>query len=220
VVDATPWHEPFAELAAGYALDALDPAEKERFASHLRACDRCQEAVADFTEIAAGLAGSRSDLAGQRRRRNLRLILAVAAAAVLICGGVIWAAWPGAGSSSPPTVSCVRTGRCHEVTLARTGSRVIVAKMIVSGRTVWLVPGDLPPNRSGRRIYVLWQLTAGHSPRAVGGFDVRGDRQRPVRVGLLAAGAGRTGAFAVTLEAGRAVPQAPSNPVAAGPVPS
>jgi anti-sigma factor RsiW len=44
------------ELSAAYALDALDPAEREEFERHLAGCERCREDVASFTETAAALA--------------------------------------------------------------------------------------------------------------------------------------------------------------------
>jgi anti-sigma factor RsiW len=44
------------ELTAGYALDALDPAEREAFEAHLESCERCQEELASFWEVTGGLA--------------------------------------------------------------------------------------------------------------------------------------------------------------------
>jgi len=55
VTDTTREHAHFDELAAGYALHALDPADEQQFLAHLAACPRCREAVSDFTEVAAAL---------------------------------------------------------------------------------------------------------------------------------------------------------------------
>lgn len=44
------------ELTAGYALDALDPAEREEYERHLAGCDRCQEDLASFWEVTGALA--------------------------------------------------------------------------------------------------------------------------------------------------------------------
>lgn len=44
------------ELTAGYALDALDPAEREAFEAHLEDCQPCQEELTSFWEITGGLA--------------------------------------------------------------------------------------------------------------------------------------------------------------------
>ena len=43
-------------LSAAYALDALDPAEREAFEQHLARCAECREAVAAFQDVAADLA--------------------------------------------------------------------------------------------------------------------------------------------------------------------
>jgi len=44
------------ELTAGYALDALDPAERDEYERHLAGCDRCQEKLASFWEVTSSLA--------------------------------------------------------------------------------------------------------------------------------------------------------------------
>ena len=44
------------ELTAGYALDALDPAEREEYERHLAGCERCQEELASFWEVTGALA--------------------------------------------------------------------------------------------------------------------------------------------------------------------
>jgi len=44
------------ELTAGYALDALDPAEREAFERHLAGCEQCQEELATFWEVTSALA--------------------------------------------------------------------------------------------------------------------------------------------------------------------
>ncbi|MFF8810005.1 anti-sigma factor [Streptomyces omiyaensis] len=45
-------------LAAAYALDALEPAEREDFAAHLSHCEDCRTEVAEFEATAARLAGA------------------------------------------------------------------------------------------------------------------------------------------------------------------
>ncbi|WP_327739132.1 anti-sigma factor [Streptomyces nojiriensis] len=45
-------------LAAPYALDALDPAERAEFDAHLAGCEGCRQDVADFLATAARLAAS------------------------------------------------------------------------------------------------------------------------------------------------------------------
>ncbi len=44
------------ELTAGYALDALDPEERDAYEAHLPQCERCQDELAAFSEVAGALA--------------------------------------------------------------------------------------------------------------------------------------------------------------------
>ncbi len=49
-------HEPFSELAAAYALGALDGDERSRFEAHLRAgCRECETALVDYGETLAAV---------------------------------------------------------------------------------------------------------------------------------------------------------------------
>jgi hypothetical protein len=49
-------HERFEELAAGHALDALEPGDEQAFLAHLPSCAACERAVAEHRETAAHLA--------------------------------------------------------------------------------------------------------------------------------------------------------------------
>ena len=44
------------ELTAGYALDALDPGDRERFEEHLATCEQCREELQGFWGVAGSLA--------------------------------------------------------------------------------------------------------------------------------------------------------------------
>jgi anti-sigma-K factor RskA len=44
------------ELTAGYALDALDPGEHERYEEHLATCERCREELQGFWQATGALA--------------------------------------------------------------------------------------------------------------------------------------------------------------------
>jgi hypothetical protein len=46
-------HEELQELTGAYALDALEPDERELFELHLLDCPRCRAEVADYREVAA-----------------------------------------------------------------------------------------------------------------------------------------------------------------------
>ncbi len=52
----SPAHAEFEELAAGYALDALEPEEEDRFLAHLPGCGRCGVALTQHLAVAAQLA--------------------------------------------------------------------------------------------------------------------------------------------------------------------
>lgn len=49
-------HAPFYELVAGLALDALEPADEELIAEHLRSCGECQDLLVELQQTAADLA--------------------------------------------------------------------------------------------------------------------------------------------------------------------
>ena len=49
-------HDEVAELLGAYALDAVDPDEREAIEAHLAQCPRCAAEVADHREVAAMLA--------------------------------------------------------------------------------------------------------------------------------------------------------------------
>jgi len=48
--------ETLHELTAAYALDALDPEERQAYEDHLASCSRCQGEVAELSSAAAALA--------------------------------------------------------------------------------------------------------------------------------------------------------------------
>lgn len=50
-----PGHEEFAELAAGWALHALEPDDESRFSAHLLGCSHCQRAVEGYEGALAEL---------------------------------------------------------------------------------------------------------------------------------------------------------------------
>jgi anti-sigma-K factor RskA len=159
-----------------------------------------------------------------RPRRPLRVAAAsVAAAAALIAGGATYAGLQGSGSvPQPPAAGCVLARTCREIVLTDARSHAPAARLIVADGTAWLVPSGLKSDNTAQQVYVLWQITGGHTPLAVGSFDVRGHHAggRPIRVGSLTVPYSGTWAFAVSLEHGRTIPAAPSHPVALGQVPS
>ncbi|MGI9008052.1 MAG: anti-sigma factor domain-containing protein, partial [Streptosporangiaceae bacterium] len=154
--------------------------------------------------------------ASRARPRRVRALLAVAAAALVAAGGIWAGVIRGPATSPPSSASCAAAGRCHQVvlTLAASGGRT--AKVRVRDGSVWLLPGKLPPDRTARQVYVLWQITGARSPKAVGSFDVSPGHRGPIRIGALPGAYSGTRAFAVSLEPGRAIPVRPSHLVAFG----
>jgi hypothetical protein len=76
-------HARLGELAAGYALHALDPQEEAEFLRHLPDCPECQDALAGYTEVTAALADSWPDSVPAEPDRQLgeRIAAAIAAEA-------------------------------------------------------------------------------------------------------------------------------------------
>ena len=56
-------HEEFAALAVAWAIDALEPADQERFEAHQAGCDDCERTVRDALEVAVELAYGVPDIA-------------------------------------------------------------------------------------------------------------------------------------------------------------
>ncbi|HEY2579801.1 MAG TPA: hypothetical protein VGI74_26110, partial [Streptosporangiaceae bacterium] len=57
MTDQAPDHDgQFEELAAGYALDALEPADEQTFLQHASDCPECTRMLASYREVAAAIA--------------------------------------------------------------------------------------------------------------------------------------------------------------------
>jgi anti-sigma-K factor RskA len=257
-----PGHAEFEELAAGYVLDALEPADERRFLQHATGCPQCQQVLAGFGEVAAALAdvappAEPSPQLGQRimavtqagaetggpggtrpaspapqpasppppvvprrprqpqRQRWVRWAAAVAAAAAIVAGGT-WAGLAASSGGPPsPLAACAKPHACPQVPLVAADTHREAAKVIVLGREAWVQSVAMAPTPAGH-IYVLWQLTAAHKPRAVGAFNIPAGGHGPIRVGNLAPSYPGTAGFAVSVERGRQIPAAPSKVVAAG----
>jgi hypothetical protein len=188
-----PAHEHWDELAAGYALDALEPAEEADLLLHLEDCEICRDALRDhqlvaaqlaalaedelaappWTDIRAGIVGTATttpahdvvSIADHREARSRRpLLLTAAAAAVVIVAGVVTAV---AVNTSGPSARDAALSACH----AQTGCHVIElsrgsherAVMIVRNGRARLLPTDLS-SPTGNRVYALWQLPRDGKP--------------------------------------------------------
>jgi anti-sigma factor RsiW len=102
------------ELTAGYALDALDPAERGRYEDHLPTCERCRDELEGFWLVSGALAraaggpppptslrdrildqarSERPNVVPLRRRFGMPAVSSVAAVAAVVAIGLgVWAA--------------------------------------------------------------------------------------------------------------------------------
>ncbi|HEY2575094.1 MAG TPA: anti-sigma factor, partial [Streptosporangiaceae bacterium] len=155
----------------------------------------------------------------RQRRRWLRPATAAAAAA-LIAGGGIWAglAASSGGSSQPTVANCQPQHGCFQTALSSVATHQPTAKVLVQGKTVWMVPTGIKADNTADQIYVLWQIVGKHL-HALGGFDIHpSGTGTEIEIGKLAAPYHGTTDFAISLEPGRTVPAAPTKVVALGAV--
>ncbi|MGH3273469.1 MAG: hypothetical protein ACRDNZ_03985 [Streptosporangiaceae bacterium] len=177
--------EPSPRLGARImAAAAREPAARNRDADLGDA--RLDDTMPDDTMPDDTVSPAMADLAERRRRRLRKIAAGAAAAAVLAAGGTTWGVLSAGGGPVAPASGCVRAGTCREVVLTDARSHAPAGKVIVADGTVWLIPSGLPADNTARQVYVLWQITGGRTPVAVGSFDVRGHGNQPVRIGGLA----------------------------------
>jgi hypothetical protein len=228
-------HEYWEELAAGYALSALEPEELQVFTAHLAGCLRCRDAVDEHTFVAAQLGTLASDdvdapawdsirtavlpaptvsLDEVRARRRAPRWLSAAAGLVLVAGGGLLA-WhvegSGAGRSAQQVAlqSCAKQPGCHVVHLDDKAS------LVVSGDQVRVLPTGLRPP-AANLVYVLWQLPRDGKPTSVTvlAHPANGAVGEAHSLALPYA---ETAAFGLSLERANTVPARPTKVVAVGP---
>jgi len=230
-------HEFWAEQAAGYALDALEPEERAEFERHLADCPECQRLVDQHALVAAQLGAlayddrpaptwahirdgvvapvpmddSPSNVVPMRRRRAALLLSAAAAAVASVVGITVWQTTN--GSSNGPLTSasaCADTSGCHVVAL-RAGDSTALS-VLVYGRDVALLPAtmDRPPAGSE---WALWRLPKSGAPQLMTTFDHVGGTRTSIEVSYA-----DIAGFAVSQEPAGSTPAAPSTVVASGTV--
>jgi anti-sigma factor RsiW len=185
------------ELTAAYALDALDPEERETYEAHLAQCARCREELASLSETATALAFGVTSPAPPERLRGQILAAAAAerenvlplptrrpwlavAASVAACAAIGLGIWAGTLTKSLDRARA--TGARAEAAaqiLADPASQKIALKggsgMLAvdpSGRGV-LVVHRLPAAPAGK-IYEAWVIPPGGAPRKAGLFSSNG----------------------------------------------
>jgi hypothetical protein len=229
-------HEEYDELAAGYALHALEPDEELVFTDHLAGCARCAAVLDDHSFVAAQL-GSLADteevrrpewtairrgivgdqpaavvsLDERRRRLNPRLLAAAAGVALLAgAGAVTWQTTNGGGSSVAAAIAaCQSQTSCQVVRLHANDADPAV--VLVSDGQARVIPVGMKAPAAGQE-YVLWQLPRSNGPTAIGEFT---DASRGMTTRLLMPYA-ETAAFAISLEPSNTPPSTPTKVLAVG----
>jgi anti-sigma-K factor RskA len=236
-----PGHERWDELAAGYALDALEPAEEAELMAHLDECDICRGALRDHELVAAQLAALADDAdvtppawssirtgivgaapatgadgvvdLSERRARRFRpaRILTAAAAAVVIVAGVVTAVTVTGGDSSRDAAISACRAQSTCHVVELSRGSHERAVVLVRNNDMQLLPTHLSALRSGR-VYALWQLPRDGKPTLL---------RQPVAAGRdmtaqLALPYDDTAAFALSVEPAGPPASAPTTVVAVG----
>jgi anti-sigma-K factor RskA len=195
------------ELTAGYALDALDPAERAAYEEHLSSCERCREDLQGFWQVSGALAhaaggptppaslrgrileqarSERSNVVPLQRRRFLvpALSSAAAVAAVAAIALGLWATSLSRdldGAEGELAVLVDPNARTYE---SESGE----ADLVVTPRgDAALVVRRLPPAPEGKD-YEIWVFENG-VPQRAGLFERPGVAvlSRPVAPGQMVA---------------------------------
>jgi hypothetical protein len=233
-------HDQYRELAAGYALHALEPDDEATLLAHLPGCPACRAEVdageAALAELAYSLPGTppaglrdaildsiRTEPATpavplRRRRPAVATPWLLAAAASVIAVAIAVS-----NVALRHDVSDTRTqlASARQVLACAGGPRCDVrwlastdgtrrAAVLVDGTHARLVVDGLPRNDRAHETYVLWQRQATGALVAVRGFDVAAKGLTELDMGTLS---GPYTGFAVSREPGRTPPSAPTDPV-------
>ncbi len=220
------------ELAAAYALHALDPEEERRFEDLLARSPELQEEVASFRDVAAALAfeadappqppGLRERIVEQARAEQPNVtplrprwaVPAAALAAVAACAAIglgIWAATlnrdlgdeRAAADSQAEIVSVLSAGDAERVPLAGADGSVVV----VPGGDAVLVVDDLA-SAPADKTYQAWVIQ-GETPVSAGTFESAGAQTTVALAEPVPAGA----VVAVTIEDDGGAPQPTGQPI-------
>jgi len=233
-------HDQWDELAAGYALHALEPDEEQRFAEHLATCAECAATLRDHELVAAQLgtlsygdeeshgapswSAIRSAVVGddrpvplderRRARRRPQPWLLGAAAAVIAAALAVIVVSQTTGSSAPAAskaiASCRHMTGCSVISL-HTSDGAAPAAVLVSAGKATMVPLAMKPAPAGSQ-YVLWQLLRTGAPVAVDDFR----SGSALQTAPLVMSYDDTAAFAVSLEPASVPPTQPTHVIAIG----
>jgi anti-sigma factor RsiW len=194
------------ELTAGYALDALDPEEQERYEAHLATCEPCRDELQGFWQVSAALgraasgpqppASLRGRILEQARserpnvvplRRGFTLPVLASAAAVAAVAAIAAGIW-GVGLSrdlndANDQLEVLGDPKAQVFETANGEANLVVAP---SGEAA-LVVRRLPPAPEGKD-YEIWVFENG-VPQPAGLFERPGVARltRPVEPGQMVA---------------------------------
>jgi hypothetical protein len=247
---------PHLELAVGWALHTLEPAEESLVAAHMPHCPTCTNAVAETEWVGATLGLSVPEaipsaeleqrvLAVTNDRREAPVIplappmrsalhtttssrprtgLLAAAAVVLVAAvvglGVRVVQLSGERNQAARQVTEISEAirRAADPAAVRVPLKAndggAVGMVLASRDSVAVVTTRLPSNRVADQIYVLWGLGKG-APTGLAAFDVEPNVPGMHAVPSVKETGEFTG-YAVSLEAGRRIPAAPTDVVASG----
>jgi anti-sigma-K factor RskA len=185
------------ELTAAYALDALEPEERERYEAHLARCEPCREELASLGETATALAlaveapppppalrgrilaaaaAERENVVPLPVRRPWIVRTAVAAAAVAACAAVGFGVWAFTLQHSLSSERSARSAEAHAIQIYTDPASLKRplkggAGTLAVDRTgeAVLVVRKLPPAPAGKT-YEAWVIPPGSKPIRAGLF--------------------------------------------------
>jgi anti-sigma factor RsiW len=189
------------DLTPAYALDALDPAEREEYEAHLATCERCREELEGFWQVSGSLARAaggppppaslrerileqaRSERSGNvvplRRRFTVPALSSVAAVAAVVALGL--GLWASSLSRQLDDVRGQRAGEAEAVAILADPRRQEVELTGAEGRLVVSATGRAAMVLSGvdrapeGKTYEIWVIQGG-KPKPAGLFESAGTR--------------------------------------------
>jgi len=190
------------ELTVGYALDALDPEERDAYEAHLPGCAECQEELASFSEVAGALAMAATGpvpspelreriLADARaepqnvvtlapRRRTVPVLAAVSTLAAAVAIGIGLYAVSLNGKLDDTRAALSRQQGVTSVLADPTAQTVALASgdgsvVVARGGDAVLVLDRVERLPAGKT-YQSWVIGADRTPHAAGTFQPAGGR--------------------------------------------
>jgi len=236
-------HEQWEELAAGYVLDALEPAEEQALLAHLAGCAACRRVVDEHAFVASQLGALSEDsdltppswasirsgivadapapaapvsLDDRRHQKRQPRLLGAAAALVLLAGAGVVGWQLASGGSGTPGQSKTFAACAASTTchaVKLQSDSTEAAYVLAEKGTVTMVPTHMAPPAAGH-VYALWQLPRDGRPTLV--TVLRTAANGVSSAAHLAIPYTDTAAFAVSVEPADTVPTKPTEVIATG----